>query len=139
LLHGENKIEKQTVSLRTDELYGFQNGSLSGNTKMVLNSETVAYMPYNFIGFKFAPVLMVGLGMLGDPQNPLLKSRLYQGYSLGLMLRNENLLVSTLQISVGLYPFFPDKKDFSFVYNPVTSFTLKIRGFSIGRPDFIPY
>ena len=139
LLHGENKLEKQRVTLRGEDLYGFQPGTLTGNTKMVLNSETVAYMPYKFIGFKFAPVLMIGLGMLGDRENPLLKSRLYQGYSIGMMFRNENLLTSTFQISVGLYPFFPDKKDFSFTYNPVTSFTLRVRAFWVGRPDFVAY
>jgi hypothetical protein len=139
LLHGENKLQKQTVTLRGEDLYGFQPGTLSGNTKMVLNSETVAYMPYKFIGFKFAPVLMIGLGMIGDPQNPIVQSRLFQGYSIGMMLRNENLLTSTFQISVGLYPFLPDKKDLTVMYNPVTSFTLRVRGFSVGRPDFIAY
>jgi hypothetical protein len=139
LVHGENKIEKQKITLRSDDLYGFQPESLTGNTKMVLNSETVAYMPYNLIGFKFAPVLMVGLGMLGDPLNPIVQSRLYQGYSLGMMIRNENLLTSTFQISVGVYPFFPDKKNLSIIYNPVTSFTLRVRAFSVGRPDFIAY
>jgi hypothetical protein len=139
LLHGENKIQKQTITLTGSDLYGFRSGDLTGNTKMVLNSETVAYMPYKFIGFKFAPVMMVGLGMLGDPENPLVQSRLFQAYSVGLMLRNENLLTSTFQISFGLYPFFPDKRGLTAIYNPVTSFTIKVRGFAIGRPEFISY
>jgi hypothetical protein len=139
LVHGENKLMNQKLTVRSDDIYGFSNGSLTGNTKMFLNSETVAYMPYNLIGFKFAPVLAIGLGMVGDPENRLYKSRLYQGYSLGLMVRNENLLSSTFQVSVGLYPFLPDKKGLSIVYNPVTSFTLRVRAFSVSRPDFVAY
>lgn len=139
LVHGENKLINQKITLSSDELYGFNNGSLKGNTKMVLNSETVAYMPYKLIGFKFAPVLMIGVGMLGDPQHPVLTSRLYQGYSLGIMIRNENLLTSTFQFSIGMYPFLPDRKNFSVVVNPVTSFTLRVRTFSVSRPDFVAY
>lgn len=138
-IHGENKMERQTITLRPEDLYGFQNGSLTGNSRLVFNSETVCYLPYQVIGFRFAPVLMVGLGMIGDQQSRLWSSRLYQGYSLGVLLRNENLLTSTFQFSFGFYPFLPDHKGPVVVYNPVTSFTLRMRGFSVGRPEFIPY
>jgi hypothetical protein len=139
VVHGENKINHETVSLSTDELYGFQSQSLSGNTKMVFNSETVAYAPYNIAGFRFAPVMQAGMAALGDPMHPLVQSRLYQGYALGLMVRNENLLASTFQFSVGFYPFFPDDGNYKFVYNPITSFTLRVRTFSVNRPEFVSY
>jgi hypothetical protein len=139
LVHGENKMANEKITIGYDELYGFSSGDLKGNTKMILNSETVAYMPYNLIGFRFAPILMVGLGMLGDPQSPMIQSRLYQAYSLGIMIRNENLLTSTFQFSIGMYPFLPDGRNYTIVVNPVTSFTLKVRAFSVTRPDFVAY
>jgi hypothetical protein len=139
VVHGENKAPGETITFRSEDLYGFNNGVLAGNTKMVLNSETVAYMPYNVIGFRFAPVLMIGLGVIGDPQHRLTNSRLYQGYSLGIMLRNENLLTSTFQFSFGYYPFLPNGKNNALLYNPVTSFTLRVRAFSVNRPEFIAY
>ncbi len=140
VLHGENKLAGEKVTLSSDDLYGFSPGpDLLGNTKMVLNSETVAYMPYNIIGFRMAPVLMVGVGVLGDPQNRIQKSRLFQGYSLGILFRNENLLSSTFQVSFGLYPFLPDGQTYILKYNPITSFTLRVRAFSVSRPEFIPY
>ena len=138
LVHGENKISHETIALTSNELYGLNTGSLVGNTKMVLNLETVAYAPYNLIGFNFAPVLLMGFGMIGDTQNKLFKSNIYQAYSLGIMVRNENLLNSTFQISVGAYPNSSDGKNY-FKYNPVTSFTLRVRGFSVSRPVFIGY
>jgi hypothetical protein len=106
---------------------------------MVINSETVAYMPYNLAGFRMAPVFLAGLAMLGDPQHPLLQSRMYQGYSLGLMFRNENLLSSTFQFTFGFYPFLPDGQNDVFRYNPVGSFTLKVRGFYAPKPEFVGY
>ncbi len=138
-LYGQNKISGETTTLYGNELYGFNGTGLSGNTKMSLNSETVAYMPYNIIGFRLAPILMVGMGMIGDPANRIKKSRLYQGYSLGIMFRNENLLSSTFQISFGFYPFLPEGKNNVLAYNPVTSFTLRVRSFAVSKPEFIQY
>ncbi|MCD6066971.1 MAG: hypothetical protein K0S33_1797 [Bacteroidetes bacterium] len=138
-LHGENKQFGAKITLSGDELYGFTSGSLNGNTKMLMNLETIAYAPYKLIGFKFAPAFLAGYGIMGDPQNKLTKSRLYQGYSIALMIRNENLLNSTFQVSVGLYPFLPDHKDPVLKYNPVTSFTLRVRPFVMGRPEFVGY
>lgn len=139
LVHGENKLSGETINIQPDELYGFNGTELSGNTKMTLTSETVAYLPYNLLGFHFAPVLMMGFAMLGDPLHPVLESRLYQSYSLGMMFRNENLLSSTFQISFGLYPFLPNGRNTVFIYNPVTSFTLRVRLFEFSRPEFVSY
>lgn len=139
LVHGENKLSGETITINPDELYGFNGTALSGKTKTLLTSETVAYLPYDLIGFRFAPILMMGAGIIGDPQHPMLKSKVYQSYSLGLMVRNENLLSSTFQISFGLYPYLPDNNHVVWVYNPVTSFTLRVRVFDFPRPEFISY
>ncbi len=138
-VYGTHKINNESIALNNSELYGFNNQSLQGKTKMILNSETVAYLPYTLIGFRFAPVVQIGIGLLGDVTTKIYKSRLYQGYSIGLMLRNENLLNSTFQFSVGMYPFFPDGGNFQFIYNPVTSFTLRVRAFTVSRPEFVSY
>lgn len=139
LVHGENKLSNETIGISPDDMYGYDGNALTGNTRMILNAETVAYMPYDLIGFKFAPLIMVGLGMIGDPKHPIVQSRLHQSYSIGLMVRNENLLSSTFQVSVGLYPFLPNGDNYVFKYNPVTSFTLRVRAFSVSRPEFVSY
>ena len=139
LVHGENKLAGETINFSGDELYGFENGILSGNTKMALSSETVAYLPYQLIGFRFAPVITAGIGMIGDPTRKLLKSNLYQAYTIGVMLRNENLLNSTFQFSLGAYPFFPDNGKFTMKYNPIASFTLRVRIFAVTKPEFVSY
>ncbi len=139
LVYGENKPVTEKTTLTSADLYGFESGGLVGNTKMVLNFETVAYAPYNLIGFRFAPVVLVGLGMISDSRNKLFESHLYQAYSMGLMVRNENLLSSTFQVSFGVYPILPNSGSYAVKYNPVTSFTLRVRIFSIAKPEFISY
>ncbi len=139
VVHGQDKIAGETITFSGDELYGFENRSLAGNTKATLNSETVAYLPYKLIGFRFAPVVTLGIGMIGSPSSKITKSNLYQAYTIGVMVRNENLLSSTFQFAVGAYPFFPDGGNFTLKYNPITSFTLRARIFSISKPEFISY
>jgi hypothetical protein len=139
IVHGENKTAGQTITINSNEMYGFNSNSLTGNTKMIINSETVAYAPYELIGFRFASVISAGFGIIGSKKTKIEKSPLYQAYSLGIMIRNEHLVSSTFQISVGLYPFLPDGTNNAFLFNPLTSFTLRVRTFSMGRPEFISY
>lgn len=139
IVHGVNKTSGETITINSNEMYGFNSNSLTGNTKMIINSETVAYAPYELIGFRFASVLSAGFGILGSQKTRIEKSPLYQAYSLGIMIRNEHLVSSTFQISVGVYPFLPDGTNNAFLFNPLTSFTLRVRTFSMGRPEFISY
>jgi hypothetical protein len=55
------------------------------------------------------------------------------------MLRNENLLTSTFQFSIGAYPYLPSNGKFDLKYNPIASFTLRVRAFSVTKPEFVTY
>lgn len=133
----QNKLNGETLNFSTNELYGFENNSLSGSSKMSISSELVAYLPYQFIGFRFAPIINVGLGLIENQAHQLYRSNLYQSYTIGLLLRNENLLTSTFQFSVGAYPYLPSNGKFSLKYNPIASFTLRVRAFSVTKPEFV--
>lgn len=138
-VYGFNKGPTQKITLRPDEMYGFNNGTLSGKTKMVLNLEAVAYAPYNIIGFRFASLLLVGCGILETDKIKLFKSTVYQAYSVGLLIRNENLLNASFEITYGIYPNLPDGNTRFYKFNPVTSFTLKVRSFAISKPTIVDY
>jgi hypothetical protein len=138
-VYGINKKPYDKITLLPEELYGFDNGSLAGSSKMVLNLEGVTYAPYNFIGFKFAPVVLIGLGMLKTDHFKLWKGPVYQAYSLGLLIRNENLLTSSFEITYGLYPNLPDNNNKFYRFNPVIGFSLKLSPFDISKPDLVTY
>ena len=139
LVYGFNKAANEKITLRPDEMYGFNNGTLLGTTKMILNLEAVSYAPYNIIGFRFAPLLLVGCGMLETGKIKLVKSPIYQAYSFGLLIRNENLLNASFEITYGIYPNLPDGNKHFYKFNPVTSFTLKVRSFAISKPTIVEY
>lgn len=137
LIYGIDKVDK--ITLRSDEMYGFNSGTLTGSSKMILNLEAVTYAPYNIIGFRFAPLILVGFGMLETDKIKLLESKVYQAYSVGFLIRNENLLNSSFKITAGFYPNLPDgNKNFSKI-NPSINFTLKVGSFAISKPSIVVY
>lgn len=139
LVKGFQKPNQERITISTSEMYGFNSGSALGSGKMLLNFETVAYAPYNLIGFKFAPVAFIGLGMLHSDQRTLIQTPVYQAYSLGMLIRNESLLNSSFEFTFGFYPNQPDHAGPAFRLNPITGFTLKIRSFEINRPETVTF
>lgn len=136
-VYGINKQPYERIGFSREEMYGLVNDSLRGTAKTILNLETVMYTPYNIIGFKFAPVLLLGFGLLQDDNNTMLKSPVYQSYALGILIRNENLLVSSFEITAGFYPSVPGSDEKRWKLNPLMGFTLRVRSFAIGRPEIV--
>jgi hypothetical protein len=139
LIDGINKDSTEKITLRTDEMYGFKSGTLSGTKKMILNLEAVTYAPYNIIGFRFAPLILIGCGLLETTRIKFLKSPVYQSYAVGLLIRNENLLNASFEITYGFYPNLPDSNKKYYNFNPSISFTLKVRSFAISKPAMVAY
>ncbi len=138
-VYGFNKSPIERITLRPDELYGFSNGSITGTSKMLLNLESVIYSPYNFIGFHFAPLILMGFGALKNDDAHMFDGRIYQSYAIGMLFRNENLLTSSFQLSFGFYPNLPDGNNHYTRFNPVTSFSVKFRTFAFSKPAPITY
>lgn len=138
-IHGFNKPVTERITIRPDEMYGFHSGLISGTEKAILNFETVIYAPYNFLGFKFAPVLLAGFGMINAGGLPFGRSPVYQSYATGLLIRNENLLTASFEITFGVYPKPAEGSSTYARFNPVTSFSLKVRSFTTGKPNIVAY
>ncbi len=138
-VNGIHKPSYEKITLRPEELYGLNNGTILGSSKLLLNLEGVTYAPYNIIGFRFAPLVLLGFGMLKTDDVRLFTGHVYQSYAIGLLMRNENLLSSSLQITFGLYPYLPDDNKHFSKLNPVTSFTVKFNSFSFTKPSMVSY
>jgi hypothetical protein len=135
---GIDREPYEFVNLNGSQMYGFSSSTVKGTSKAILNLETVFYIPYNVLGFRLAPVLFIGLGKIGDDLQGLLNSRLYQAFSAGLLVRNENLVFNTFELSIGIYPYLPGGKD-GIRLNPVSSYRLKVRDFALPRPEVLLY
>ncbi len=143
--NGLNRLagEYITINGRGNEgLYGFNSFAVMGQNKSLLKFESVIYTPFDYAGIQIAAVVFAGFGKLGriNPMYPNVKeSTIYQAYGLGFLIRKENLVVNTIQISFGYYPNIPTGTGNEFRYNPIGINNLNLRDFDISKPDFINY
>jgi hypothetical protein len=137
-IQGINRSGEEYVSLLPTEMYGFRSDELRANAKAFVNLQTVMFTPYNIIGFRFAPVLMFGFGQVGYSVTDVFRSKIYHAYSLGLMVRNENLLFNTFEINISIYPNVPvNGFEMGGGFSSLRKAPFSI--YSVGKPDVLPY
>ncbi|HET6245660.1 MAG: hypothetical protein H0V01_00420 [Bacteroidetes bacterium] len=136
---GINRLPNESISLNSDnELFGFPE-ELTGTKKIALNFQSVFYAPFSIIGFRFAPVLLIGFGLLGDNENPLFGGPIYQSYGAGILIRNENFLFQTFQLSFALYPYLNNLSIPNYSINPLGTFDLRYPNYFMDKPSQAPY
>ena len=86
-------------------LRGFTDDNLRGNKKLIANYEADFFVPLKFVGFKLAIIGFADLGLISYNNSTLFSSKLYQGYGLGIRIKNEHLIFPTMQFMFGYYPY----------------------------------
>jgi hypothetical protein len=141
--NGLNRTANESISLNgrgTEGLYGFNSFAVLGKNKTLLKLESIIYTPFNVAGVQVASVVFAGFGKIGRPINSNINpNTIYQAYGLGFLLRKENLVVNTIQITVGFYPNIPDGTGANFKYNPIGINNLNLRDFDVAKPDLLNY
>ena len=127
----------RTLQLETGDLYGNAGSVTTGRYKSVLNLEAIAYAPFDILGFKLGYMMMWGCGVVSDAIQHIKKSNAFVSFVTGFLFRNEHLLNSTFQFSIGYFPTTPNGESHVFRFNPVSTFTLRLNSFGISKPSFI--
>lgn len=139
IVGGFHRRAFESINLNGDQFYGFSSDRVAGTHKEVLRFETVAYTPYNILGFRFAPVLLYGLGTIGYEKDPFFSGRIYHAITLGVLIRNENLLVSTFEVSLGIYPFIPENGGLLLQPGAFNNFSVRAPDYTFTRPEVVGY
>jgi hypothetical protein len=138
-VHIDRKLPTERLDLNGDQLFGFRSASVSGTHKELLKFETVAYAPWRVLGFRFAPVLLAGFGTIGEAADPLLTGRIHTALGLGILVRNENLLVKTFEVSFSFYPYVPEENGWVLDAGRFTDFTPRLSDFAFSQPNVVGY
>jgi hypothetical protein len=105
---------------------GFRNDSVGGAQRLSVNLESVLFIPRNYYGFRFAFFAFADAGCLFGT-NQILKNGVFlSSVGLGIRIRNDNLLLNTLQIRLVFYPNLP-------LYSNVSY--LSLSGEQLLKPD----
>jgi hypothetical protein len=139
-VYGFNRKSGEEININDDNgIKGLESDMLTGTNKLVVSLQSLVYLPYRFIGFRFAPFIFLNFAMLGTESAPFIRNRLYQGYGIGLLIKNELLTINSFQISIGIYPFIRDADNSLFKYNPIKTYNFTFRDFDIQKPAEILY
>jgi hypothetical protein len=118
---------------------GLKAAGLSGTGRLLLVLQTQAYAPWNLIGFRFGPFLnLTFLDMIGDTSD-LGKNKLYSQIGIGLLIKNENLLLNAFQLSIAFYPVMPGRGPNTIRTNSFRTTDLSFKDFEIGKPDIVHF
>jgi hypothetical protein len=135
---GINRFSADSLTINNNYgLEGFKSLTLFGTNRMLLTLQTQSYAPYNLFGFRFGPFLNLSFGMLGDAASGFKNSKLYSQIGLGVLIRNENLVISTFQLSVAYYPDIPGKGQNLLMFNSYKTTDFGFQDFEIGKPETV--
>lgn len=100
---GWNRWSGSDESIRFTDTNGLQalNEYAIGTNRMILNSETVLFSPYQPWGFRLAFFGFADFGLLGYDSN-IFKNEFFTSFGVGVRLRNERLIFNTIQIRLGI-------------------------------------
>lgn len=137
---GINREDLDRLTINDDYgLRGFKSLYVYGNTRLLLTFQTQSYAPWNILGFRFGPYFVSSFAMLSDKQTGFKRSRLYSLFGIGLLIKNEFLVLNTLQISIVFYPSIPGSGNDIFKVNPYKTTDFVLPDFQISKPEVVSY
>lgn len=113
------------------------NGPLIGYNKLTVSLQTQAYAPWQFIGFRFAPVVFLNGGLIATNRPELFNSKLYTSLGIGMILRNDYLINSSFQISISVFPNLFRSNDW-YRFNDIQTRDFILPQIQQDLPDFVP-
>ncbi|MGK7390456.1 MAG: hypothetical protein ACNS60_08895 [Candidatus Cyclobacteriaceae bacterium M2_1C_046] len=136
---GFNRYGNEFISINDREgVRGLRSVQLQGTKRWVFRSETLSFTPFYIVGFRMAIFAFADLAAIQKDGENLFDAKIYQGYGIGIRLRNENLAIKSFLIRFGFYPNPPDDTvpyDFD-VDNNIAD---RPRDFDINRPRILDF
>ena len=137
---GINRFSYDTLTLNDGRgIVGFNSTGFSGTNRLLFMLQTQSYAPWNLFGFHFGPFLVCSVGMLGNAITGFKKQKLYSQIGFGVLIKNENLVFNTFQISISFYPLIPGAGQDIFKMNSFSTTDFGFRDFEIGKPAIVMY
>jgi hypothetical protein len=117
---------------------GFRNDSANGAQRVIVRVESVIFSPESYYGFRFAYFAFADASFISGTNQILGNGNILSGIGFGLRIRNDNLVINTIQLRLGFFPNLP-------AYSKINPFVvsgeqlLRPNTFDPGPPSIIPY
>lgn len=136
---GFNRYEDEFMQFtRNDGIRGLMSTELRGNQRLNLKFETVCYSPHSIFGFRFLYFTFFDAGIISNQTQPLIDNQLYTGFGAGVKIRNENLIINTIQFRLAYYPILPANVIPDYI-QLTTVGNQRFEDFFLQKPEIIQY
>lgn len=82
----------------------FRADSLRGTERFHIQSQTLAFTPWQLLGFRFAPFAFGEMAVLAGNEETIFREKPFFGFGGGIRTRNENLIFGTVELRFIYYP-----------------------------------
>ncbi|HET7178073.1 MAG TPA: hypothetical protein VFI14_00040, partial [Chryseosolibacter sp.] len=82
----------------------FRADSLRGTERFHIQSQTLAFTPWQLLGFRFAPFAFGEMAVLAGNGETIFREKPFFGFGGGIRTRNENLIFGTVELRFIYYP-----------------------------------
>lgn len=137
---GINRFATDSLTIKDGYgLDGFNSSGLTGTNRVLFTLQTQSYSPWNFIGFRFGPYFICSLGMLGDATTGFSSSKVYSQIGVGVLIKNDYLVINTFQLSIAFYPTIPGLGSDIVKFNSFKTTDFGFKDFEIGKPTIVNF
>lgn len=135
-------VYKQRTSIPLDinnefGLQYFRADSLWGTKRFNIHSETLAFSPWQLLGFRFAPFAFGEMALISGPEGSIF-DKPYFGFGGGIRTRNENLIFGTVEMRIIYYPRTVEDIS-SFNIRFTSNLRIKYSAGFVRAPGFVRY
>jgi hypothetical protein len=136
---GIRRFDDETISIsHRHGIRGLRSDKLKGIQKFNMQLETMLYARNSWYGFRYAFYTLVDLGWIGPGEKFVLSENFYSGFGLGLRVRNEHLVLPTLQMRLAWFPRVPESATANWFYIMSEQRRL-FDEYRVNAPDILPF
>jgi hypothetical protein len=136
---GLNRIDDRFIDIREEDgIRGLSNDTMDGIERFVINLESVAFTPWNLIGFQFSVYSFADLGWISFDKGLFKNKQFSSAVGFGCRIRNEGLVFQTFNLRIAYFPSVPSGES-QFGFDISTTDPRLFPGFSSGKPRLIPF
>jgi hypothetical protein len=117
---------------------GFRNDSTGNSQRLTIGYESVFFSPVDFYGFRFAVYGFADCGFLFGTHDYIGSGDILSTIGVGVRIRNDNLVLNTLQIRLCFYPNLPDYSKINHLLISGEQL-LEPDNFEPSRPSILPF
>ncbi len=136
---GVNRFNDNVIDIRDEDgIRGLSHDALDGIERLVVNLESVAFTPWNLIGFQFSLLAFTDLGWISAQKGLWKENHFSSAIGFGCRIRNEGLVLQTINLRFAYYPSVPGGIS-HFGFEISTTDPTLFTQFTRGKPRVIPF